>query len=133
METYVLYLLTWYWTLDLGSGWESDTYVWKVTNWRSQITLFTSVGDLDKMRNEYGYEYEYGYNNFILVLNCRYETAEKLKIQDEWRMMKDDDFKLLRGFDDGRTIFVNVESPSKVRTKKRNIFWVLDPPHPLQK
>ena len=35
-------------------------------------------------------------------------------------MMKDDDFKLLRGFDDGRTIFVNVELLLQLR------FWSLE-------
>ena len=73
METYVVS------DTKLGSGWESDTNVRKVIGdvTKSHITVFTSVGDLDKMKNEYGHEYEYGYNNFILVLNCRYETRMK--------------------------------------------------------
>ena len=44
----------------LGSGWESDTNVRKVIGdiTKSHITVFTSLGDLDKIRNQYGYEYE---------------------------------------------------------------------------
>ena len=42
-------------------------------------------------------------------------------------MMKDDDFKLLRSFDyrwtDRLQTFVNVESPSKVGTKKEGTFF----------
>ena len=42
---------------------------------RSHIAVFTSVGDLDKVRNEYGYEYEYeyeyGYKKFLLLKGVR--------------------------------------------------------------
>ena len=48
---------------------------WQIEGIKS--LYFTSMVDLDKMRNEYDYEYEYGYNNFILVLNCRHETSWK--------------------------------------------------------
>ena len=91
MISRLLPTLTWYQTLNLGSFWESDTNVWKVTDWRSQITVFTSVGDLDKMRNEYGY------NNFILVLNCTHETSWKAlmsqnerRMNEEWWMKNDE-------------------------------------------
>ena len=42
--------------------------------------------------------------------------------KDEGYMMKDDDFKLLRGFDYGqrnRQTFVNVESLSRLKNYKR--------------
>ena len=50
-------------------------------------------------------------------------------MKDELRMMKDDDFKLLRGFEDGGTnertdeqTFLNVESLSRLKNKKVAFF-----------
>ena len=45
-------------------------------------------------------------------------------MKDEGRMMKDDDFKLLRGFGDGRTneqTFVIVESLSRLKKRLKRV------------
>ena len=47
-------------------------------------------------------------------------------MKDEWRIMKDDDFKLLRGFDDGQTTFVNVEFATEQAEKLKSCEMIDD-------
>ena len=74
METYVVS------DTKLGSGWESNTNVRKVIGdvTKSRITVFTSVGDLDKMRNEYGYEYYTG--EYFTRIQAPKESAVRQKM-----------------------------------------------------